>query len=114
MTEQKGEGFYREKYDQYRKDMAEVERAEKERWAKVAPLIEDIALEASYIPEFMRVIAEANNRREALTALQEMLPQRFPKLGELPPPAVAGIASNTFRAAQELMRLLWKERAKTS
>ena len=109
MNDERGEGFYRERYDQYRQELAGKEAAERERWGKVEPLIEDIALAASYMPEFESIVQGAANRLEAMQNVQLALPEHFPQLAKLPRPDVAGVASNEFKAAKEIVRLLWKE-----
>ena len=91
------------------KALMELEVAERERWKKVEPLIEVIALKAAYMSEF-ETVSKAESPGAALQMVQALLASLLQEeLGRLSEPAVAGVPSNQFKVAKEVVKLLWKD-----
>lgn len=83
--------------------------------------IEDIALEAAEMPEFIDVVKNASGRAGALKEVRILLPKHFPEISELPEPKapntpmaspgmrgrlLEGSPSNDFMIAKNIVDLL--------
>ena len=76
--------------------------------------VEEIALHASEIKEFQDAVSQAKSRLKAITAVRELLRQRFPEINKIPEPKVESMgllppAKNEFRIAKHIIDLLFEK-----
>lgn len=82
--------------------------------------VEEIALQASEMPEFQEAVSNAKGKIEAIKDIRVLLSTRFPEISELPEPnwqpkqkysgRIDGTIpppSNDFKIARHVVDLLW-------
>ncbi len=87
--------------------LASSARDEEARLERVRPLLEDIALRASYDKQIQHAVEDAKNKMRAIVAVRQRLLDLFVnEIDALEKPEVA-TASNQYDIAKTVVDLLW-------